>query len=426
MLDMEAMKEMIRREIQSISTLEERVAFKDLMEGVFISLYETNLSMYRKLEERIMNDLAYDAGRYLIRTGIVERACYDWSHHQMSAMQEEDTKPRILSAGEIREEISRSGRYRAGSVFLRCDSIEVSGLAASGMEEDAVIKAGREYPVKVHVQRSRRYLDQIGSLYRLFIKNGIPWVTVNAPYLFKMLDLYISSLPEEIADEEAVILAGVELGAYNKLAYHDMVPIWNVGYRKVESVGFPVPCADRRGYEHVVSLDDGAEHGYLVADEEAQEVRRVGEKLYIMGRDGRAKRWDICTIRGGRERRTDRYSFPVMENLRRDTFCERFQKNSGRPVRTRGELERYIRGFGLEDQIGYAGCSIEEETGEAETYSMNFFIEDEIRDKERRKRLVLTFRQVGAEKWLLRDLAGFLASSVQEFFPEYHCMGRLL
>ena len=50
MLDMEAMKEMIRREIQSISTLEERVAFKDLMEGVFISLYETNLSMYRKLE----------------------------------------------------------------------------------------------------------------------------------------------------------------------------------------------------------------------------------------------------------------------------------------------------------------------------------------------------------------------------------------
>ena len=69
----EAMKKMIQREIQSISSLEERVVFKDLMEGVFLSLYEANESMYRQLEGRIMDELAYDINRYLIRTGIVER-----------------------------------------------------------------------------------------------------------------------------------------------------------------------------------------------------------------------------------------------------------------------------------------------------------------------------------------------------------------
>ena len=48
----EAMKEMIREEIQSIASLEERVVFKELMEGVFLSLYETNLKMYDGIRTR--------------------------------------------------------------------------------------------------------------------------------------------------------------------------------------------------------------------------------------------------------------------------------------------------------------------------------------------------------------------------------------
>ena len=42
----ESIKEMIQKEIQSISALKERVAFKDMMEGVFLALYEKNEEMY--------------------------------------------------------------------------------------------------------------------------------------------------------------------------------------------------------------------------------------------------------------------------------------------------------------------------------------------------------------------------------------------
>ena len=59
MSQIEDMKEMIHREIQSIPSLKERVAFKDMMEGVFLALYEKNEEMYRNLEKRVMNDLAY-------------------------------------------------------------------------------------------------------------------------------------------------------------------------------------------------------------------------------------------------------------------------------------------------------------------------------------------------------------------------------
>ena len=41
----EDIREMIRTEIQSISVLEERIAFKEMMEGVFLNLYEKNARM---------------------------------------------------------------------------------------------------------------------------------------------------------------------------------------------------------------------------------------------------------------------------------------------------------------------------------------------------------------------------------------------
>lgn len=63
----EQIKEMIRNEIQSIDSLKERIAFKELMEGVFLTLYEANERMYKNLEDRVINELAYDINRYQIK-----------------------------------------------------------------------------------------------------------------------------------------------------------------------------------------------------------------------------------------------------------------------------------------------------------------------------------------------------------------------
>ena len=56
---------------------------------------------------------------------------------------------------------------------------------------------------------------------------------------------------------------------------------------------------------------------------------------------------------------------------------------------------------------------------------MNFFMKDEIRDQKGRKKLVLFFKAKEKETWLLRDLASFIVSEVQELYPEYQCEGRI-
>ena len=57
------MEEMIKEEISRIGGLKERVVFKDVIERLFLSLYETNQEMYRELESRIMDDLVFDLNR---------------------------------------------------------------------------------------------------------------------------------------------------------------------------------------------------------------------------------------------------------------------------------------------------------------------------------------------------------------------------
>ena len=103
-----------------------------------------------------------------------------------------------------------------------------------------------------------------------------------------------------------------------------------------------------------------------------------------------------------------------MENERKETFIEKFQRKWE---------QRFIRGFGMENYVIYQDCAIAAQfEKEKETYSMNPFIEDEMRDYQAQKKLILYFTPGPEETWLQRDIASFLVSEVQRL-SEYECGG---
>ncbi len=425
----EEMKERIRREIHSIADLKERAAFKELMEEVFLALYETNETMYRQLEERVMNDLAYDINRYQIRTGLVERSLADRSDRLLYPVFEDDLKTPEYKVKQLREEIAREGKAYLVTVFVCCDSLVLDDFYRNQDTFSGRIRAGAEYPVSICAERNRRYLSEVEHLYHLFIKNGVPWKTVNAPYFYKMADIYLTKLPDEVPDGEAVTKFGADFGEYNSFVRYEMVPLWNIRRLKLDSVGFPVACGDYENYEHTISVREyGKGHAYLVEEKSGiRHVRQSGDKLLITGAVSSAKKWDVYLIYGGAAGRIARYTYPMMENFRNDGFAERFERRMGQSVKTKGELRRFILGFGLEEYIEYQDCAVrEQETEEIETYPMNFFLQDEVRGTGDRKLLVLYFRPQSPDTWLLRDLASFVASEVQTLYPEYRCGGKLV
>lgn len=77
--------------------------------------------------------------------------------------------------------------------------------------------------------------------------------------------------------------------------------------------------------------------------------------------------------------------------------------------------------------MSYQDCRVEDcFPGRRETYSMNFFVQDEIRDRDAQKKLILYFRPGRQMDWLQRDILSFLVSEVQRIYPEYDCGGVLL
>ncbi len=429
---METMKEMIRKEIQSIASLEERVAFKELMEGVFLSLYETNLRMYEGLERRVKDELDYDQNRYHIKTGVIEREYFDASHHLLFPMEERDLAESRFDMKEITESVAEKGAFPLMKVMFCCDFLEMRRLLKTQPVFEGAIETqepAREWKVEIRLQENREYLKKVGDLYLLFVRNGIPWQTVNAPYLHKMADMVVTGLPAEITGREMIKQVTVQFGEYSRILHKDIVPVWNIRRLELESVGFPTPCGDHQNFEHDISLRrHGIEHAYLVEDDkDIQGISKSGEMLRIICGAGEAKKWSVYQIRSSGEQRIDRYTFPVMGNGRKESFGEKYQRKWNQQIRTRTELLHFIRGYGLEEYVGYQDCGIEDSfPGQRETYSMNPFMQDEIRDRTAQKKLILYFRPGKKMEWLQRDILSFLVSEVQRIYPEYDCGGVLL
>ncbi len=424
-----SMKEMILKEIQSIPAIEERILFKNLMEEVFLELYEKNEQMYEELEKRVQDELAYDVNRYRIRTGVIEKQFFDVSHHLMFPMEGSDVQKKSYNATDIAQALEEDGEFVLMKVLLHCDYQQIQKIWNSEIEFEGILqtdKPEKDWKITVRLRQNMDYLKKIGQLYQLFIKNGIPRQTVNAPYLYKMADVVLTHLPEAIPKTEIIQKVEIQFREYQPLICYNIIPIWNVCKLNLESVGFPVPCEEHKNFEHNISIQKyGTQHAYLAEDDlDIQSISQRKDRLLITSKVSDAKKWNIYMIRNVEDSKIDRYLYPLMENERKETFTEKFQRKWEQRVKTKAELSRFIRGFGMENYVIYQDCAIADEfEKEKETYSMNPFIEDEMRDYQAQKKLILYFIPGPEEAWLQRDIASFLVSEVQRLYPEYECGG---
>ena len=438
-METDRMERMIKEEIGRIVEQEERVLFKELIEQVFLSLYQANQEMYQALERRIMDDLAVDRKPGEIRIGIGEREEVAQSHHFLFPLREEDINPQSNQADSLYIQLREKGRVWVKTLFLPWDYLEIKKLLEREGVEGSILTDQGELPAQFVLCPHGVYLEEIEKLYQVFIRNGRSWQTVNTAYLHKFVDVYL--LPEGLAltGRENILdikiyleeksSAKEEAAVPQKPVYENYIPLWNIKKLSLTSVGFPVPCEKKKAFEYLFSLrGQGEEHVYLIGEEEGiYRVRQQPSQLVVTSDFIKKGKWKIYRIQKGESRSLGYFSYPVMSNQRKDGFVERFTRNQGVRVGTAAELARFIRGFGLEEYVAYQGYQILDavDRGESETYSMNEFILDEIRDGRSERCLLLTFQRREKLAFLQRDMISFLVSEVQLLYPEYRCEGKL-
>ena len=111
----------------------------------------------------------------------------------------------------------------------------------------------------------------------------------------------------------------------------------------LDGIGFPTPCGDHSNYEHNISIYEyGSEHAYLAEDnQKIQSVSQTSDKLRIISETGEAKKWNIYMLRSSTEHKIDRYTYPLMQNGRAESFAEKYQKN-GIKISAQGQNSRIL------------------------------------------------------------------------------------
>lgn len=428
------MDDRIYEKLNEVKDLNDRVLLKQIMNSVFESLEQYSKDRLYELEKRVFNEVPYVKEKYNIYSSIVKRDKVDITDKFLHPMLYEDTEEKTYDTLEILKTLEKKETKNMFKVFLKCDYLIVKEF----LKNNSNIKGTIETNKKVHkayfkVKKNKEYMDKICRLYKSFINSNIAWTTINNPYMHKIADVILVGCEDKIEDEEEIIKIEVDFGEYNKYVEYNMVPIWNVKELTLKSQGYSMPCIDKINYNYNVSVEkEGKNNGYLVNYKNPHINYVTFEETSIvitseLDLDG-AIFWNLWCIVSPNERQNEKYEYEIMTNEVNMNFANKLAFQKPYAIKTKMELARVINSFNVSKKLIFKEFKLEEFYSEElkETYEVNDFIIDEIRDENIKKVLILYFESVNKRSYLNKDILSFLVSEVQYLYPEYKCEGRLI
>ncbi|MPQ31619.1 normocyte-binding protein [Clostridium estertheticum] len=424
------MNDKIYQKLNSIDNLNDRLLLKKVLNGVFISLEEYSKSRYDDLEKRVFSEIECSKGNYNVYSNIQKRQEIDPTNQFLCPILPEDMEEKVYDPKIILKYLIKNKEVLMFKVFLECDYLIYRDI----IREEKIFKGTieteeRSYEANFTLKKNTEYLAKVTQLYKNFIDNNVPWSTLNIPYISKIADVVLLSCEEEI--KEPINKIYVDFGEYTKFVIYDMIPLWNVKKLLLKSTGFPMPCEDTINYEHVISLEKyGAQHGYLVQNSMCQ--MRYGihtrDSLIISSADAESKIWNVCQVISPCSARMEKYNYDIMSNARNSSFINSFAAKNFSNIKTKAELIRIINSFEVSNHLEFHYLKLVNKSikMDVETYDMNYFIIDEIREDNIKKVLKLYFKAKDKNYYLTRDILSFLVSEIQLLYPEYKCMGILI
>ena len=138
--------------------------------------------------------------------------------------------------------------------------------------------------------------------------------------------------------------------------------------------------------------------------------------------------WNVLEIISSQKMQKKQYDYEIMSNKVKISFSNRMFQGISQKIKTKTDLARVVDSYEVSRFLKFKDTkliNIMDRTLK-ETYEVNDFIVDEIRDSNIKKVLILSFEAQEKNNYLNYDILSFIISEVQFIYPEYECEGRLI
>jgi hypothetical protein len=426
-----AVREYIAKRLNEMENSEERAFLKQVITDLFLPMYDATEEKYTALERRVRDELPLVYESYTIYSTVMPKSRADGSHSYLSPVIPSDADETVLDFGELAAAL-HGGQPVIDTVFCEADYFECRRIGSDKQIFNGAFTVRSErYPFKCVLKPAARYGERAEALYGMFIRNDVPWTTVNSAYFGKFFDVCLTELPNVPPRGVRILPEQIEISfaPHDGIVKRGLIPVWNIDAFHVKGEDFPMPAEDFVNYEYRFNTGaPGDGNGFLLdyANEHILNVRREGNALVIVSPKQKGFAWDMFRIRRRQDSPMDVFPYPVLSNARSDSFSARLMARYGTHIATRAELYKLLASFEVSEYAELVDLRFAGEKLPGDTYDMNPFIRDEIRNPDYQKTLSLVFKAKDRDFFLNRDIISFLVSELQSVYPEYRCVGALI
>lgn len=402
-----------------ISDENERRALKDVMKNTLLPFYQKTEEAYGALEARLVETKTERLSRYEILTGLADRRKVDITEEAMVPMRYTDMQDFMVDIDEMAESLEEQKPYKVMQLFVRADMKTIQRMKTEKRYYRGVVYAkGMEFPGTFQLVWNDSYINQVEELYPVFEKNGLEWNTVCMPYLFKFFDVEIVKTQCQMDVEIEKIV--VDFEEYKQYIDYNVIPMWNVRILESHTGVYPDFAIDRIHYEHCVFKEQFVENrDYLIESKDTKiwDIFRQNGDIHIICDSEVPLRWMLIEL--GYDALRHEYDEIVFGNYHRRT--------NKRCIHTYAEVKRFISELGYDNYVQLTDIKYwgQKEKSAQQSYSMNVFLDDEIRISKQRPAMLFTFKAKEEAFYLNEDIMSYLVSAVQWELPEFECIGEL-
>lgn len=307
------------------------------------------------------------------------------------------------------------------TVYMELSDEEIKNLENRKFNS-YIEKNGEKFPVKIRIEKNKKYNEKIQELYYLFQKNGREWKTINSFYNDNFYDIILDEFEKEYIDLQDIQNFEYDLEEMEIKAKKNVFLVWNINRISVQSEDFVQPDEERIVYKY--RLDYNQNRNILINSSNNKPFflvyRDEAENINVLSNEKQDLIWEVWEFMDFSNIKYEKeLDFKIYSNAQ---INERIV-NLNNKIRTKVELNRFVNSYRIFEglKVDKIYPEIFNGTKYLKLKKLNEFIKFDFDLDERLKQgVTLKIKNNNIPKEEFVKLMSFFVSELEYSYPQYN------